>query len=246
MNENAIGLSLIMSPTIQKLATALIATQAALPTVPKDKENPFFHSKYAGLETVMPLALAVLTEHGLGLVQSVGHDANGATTLTTILMHESGEWIGDTQPLLLAKADPQGQGSAITYARRYAVMAMLGLVAEADDDGNAASRPRPATARPKAQAAPLPRNGSPPTPADRPAYDEKTKITDTQIKAIRGALKRMFGDDERAAFEWMQGAQPRATESGTMIHLGELTMAEASTILFAVNEWTAKQKAAQP
>lgn len=141
MNEQNGHRSMAMSPSIENLAVALIAAQTSLPKVPKDKTNPFFGSSYAGLDTVLPAALGVLTSHGLGLVQSVGEDSQGNTTLTTVLMHKSGEWYADTQPLLLVKADPQGQGSAITYARRYAVMSLLGLVAEEDDDGNKASVP---------------------------------------------------------------------------------------------------------
>ena len=131
----------MQSESIKNLAAALIAVQMELPPVTKDRENPYFHSKYVGLDTVMPAALKVLTAHGLGVVQSVGGDGNGGTTLTTMLLHESGEWLSDTQPLLLVKPDPQGQGSAITYGRRYAIMAMLGLVADDDDDGAAASPP---------------------------------------------------------------------------------------------------------
>ncbi len=85
----------------------------------------------------MPAALTLLNKHGLAVTQLVDN-AVDAGSLTTMLMHESGEWISATQPLLLAKADPQGQGSAITYARRYGLMSMLGIVAEDDDDANAA------------------------------------------------------------------------------------------------------------
>lgn len=138
----------MQSESIAALAKALIEVQAALPKVTKDKVNPFFHNKYVGLDTVMPLALEVLNEHGFALVQPLGN-GSAAGSLDTILIHESGEWISGSQPLLLAKDDPQGQGSAITYARRYGLMAMLGLVAEDDDDGNAASPPR--DARPPAQ-----------------------------------------------------------------------------------------------
>lgn len=138
------------SDNIATLAKAIIAVQAELAPVKKDKDNPFFHSRYVGLDTVMPMALALLNKHGLALVQTVGNGidptaiAGVGTTLTTMLIHESGEYIADTQPLLLVKNDPQGQGSAITYARRYGLMSMLGIVAEDDDDGNAASRPSPA------------------------------------------------------------------------------------------------------
>ena len=130
------------SESITALAKALIAVQGELTPVTKDKENPYFHSKYVGLDTVMPMALALLNKHGLALSQVPDQTMNGLSALRTTLMHESGEWMSGVQPLLMAKEDPQGQGSAITYARRYAAMSMLGIVAESDDDGNAASAPR--------------------------------------------------------------------------------------------------------
>lgn len=127
------------SESIKELASALIQVQKKLPKVEKTKTNPFFSSKYVPLEEVMPKALEVLNKNGLTLIQTVGYNLNGST-LTTMLVHTSGEWISDEQPLLLAKNDPQGQGSAITYARRYALMSAVGIVADQDDDGTKASK----------------------------------------------------------------------------------------------------------
>lgn len=137
-----------MSESIKDLAAALVLVQLELTPVTKDKVNPFFQSRYVGLESVMPAALALLSKYNIALAQTVGTAEDGiGTTLSTTLLHVSGEWLTDTQPLLLAKADAQGQGSAITYARRYGLMSALGIVAEEDDDGNKAT-PRP---RQKAQ-----------------------------------------------------------------------------------------------
>lgn len=131
---------MIKSDEIKQLATALLEVQKNLPALKKTADNPFYKSKYSPLDEILPKALAVLSTNGIALVQTVGTAETGDTTLTTTLLHTSGEWLSDTQPLLLAKADPQGQGSAITYARRYALMSMLGLVAEGeDDDANIAS-----------------------------------------------------------------------------------------------------------
>ena len=130
------------SESISALAKSLIQVQKELIPLPKDKSNPYFNSKYIGLDTLMPLALKLLNANGLALVQTPGSGmGDGASTLTTMLIHESGEFISDTQPLLLDKNNSQGQGSAITYARRYSVASMLGIVAEEDDDGNRASPP---------------------------------------------------------------------------------------------------------
>ncbi|HLF77115.1 MAG TPA: ERF family protein [Dehalococcoidia bacterium] len=232
-----------MSDSIKELATAMCTVQANLPTVTRDKTNPFFHSKYAGLDTVMPAALKVLTAHGLALVQTVGQDGNGGTTLTTLLMHESGEWLSDTQPLLLSKSDPQGQGSAITYARRYGVMAMLGLVAEEDDDANAASPAAPKQPQ-KPPSAPRP---APTAPEPARDYDQARPISEGQVRAIRGALGRIFGQGEAkdalGEYLWVKAVQPKACQkSETEIHLGELTMAEASALIAKLNEELSKKE----
>lgn len=126
------------STEIGKLAAALVAVQLEMPTVKKDSVNPFFKSKYADLATVLQALLPVLTKNGLCIVQQVSN-LDGDTALTTTLMHISGEYISATRPLILPKADPQGQGSAITYARRYDAMAIIGMVADKDDDGNKAT-----------------------------------------------------------------------------------------------------------
>lgn len=139
------------SDSIKEIATALIEVQKEMVPVAKTKENPFFHSKYASLDAVMPKALAILNKHNLSLLQTIGLNGD-VTTLTTMLMHSSGEWISDEQPLLLVKNDPQGQGSAVTYARRYALMSAIGMVADEDDDASKAAK---ASAKPTAPSKPI-------------------------------------------------------------------------------------------
>jgi hypothetical protein len=126
------------SEQLNELATALNQAQAEFASVPKDSVNPFFKSKYAALPEVVKTAGPVLGAHGLSVSQFVGREG-GNDTLTTVLLHASGQFISSTMRLHLAKMDAQGQGSAITYARRYSYMAVLGLVADDDDDGAAAS-----------------------------------------------------------------------------------------------------------
>lgn len=128
-----------MESGLDKLAPALVGLQADLKPVEKSAANPFFKSKYAPLPAVMEAVQPLLAKHKLAVSQFVTH-LDGQSALRTLLIHESGQLLEDVQPLLLAKQDPQGQGSAITYARRYGVMAVLGLVADEDDDGNAASQ----------------------------------------------------------------------------------------------------------
>lgn len=122
---------------------ALVEVQSELPVIAKTATNPYFQSRYAPLAEVVAAVSPVLTAHGLCVTQWPRIE-NGQPVLTTILAHSSGEWLSGDMPLLLAKNDPQGQGSAITYARRYAYMSIVGVVADEDDDGNAASRREPA------------------------------------------------------------------------------------------------------
>lgn len=123
------------SESIKELAKALLNFQAKGLKVGKEAENPFFKSKYASLANILDKISAPLSESGLSFTQMPD-----GKSLTTILMHESGEWIEATYEMPIGKPnDPQAVGSAITYARRYALGAILGLNIDDDDDGNKAS-----------------------------------------------------------------------------------------------------------
>ena len=125
------------SEQINELAVALVKAQGEFSAVPKTSVNPFFKSKYADLATVVETATPIVTKNGLAVSQHLAYDGE-MDTLTTYLIHNSGQYISSTMRLHLTKVDAQGQGSATTYARRYAYMAVLGLVADEDDDGNKA------------------------------------------------------------------------------------------------------------
>ena len=132
------------SPSIENIAKAIIAFQVDMESVSKDAENPFFHSKYATLENIISTAKPHLKKHGLSFSQFPDGDS-----LTTIIMHESGELLQATCRMTPKDETPQGRGSAITYLRRYALTGALGIATDEDDDGNAASKP---LVRPKAAA----------------------------------------------------------------------------------------------
>ena len=132
----------MQSPEINELATALVAAQAEFSAVPKVSVNPFFKSKYAALPDVVQSASPVLAKHGLAVSQFITHDESGGDALLTYLIHKSGQFMAYSMKLHLVKDDPQAQGSAVTYARRYSYMSALGLVADEDDDGNSASKPK--------------------------------------------------------------------------------------------------------
>src|SRR4051794_39738370 len=124
------------SISITELAKALGKFQAEVEHVTKDSTNPFFKSKYASLENVISTVRPHLAKHGLSFAQFPDEDG-----LTTTLMHSSGNWIAAHAKLVIKDMTPQGHGSAITYLRRYALSAVLGIATEEDDDGNEASKP---------------------------------------------------------------------------------------------------------
>lgn len=124
------------SETIGALAEALAKAQAEMSFAKKDSENPFFKSKYSDLASCWEACREPLTKNGLAVIQPTSLSEAGVVVETT-LAHSSGEWISSCLLMPLAKRDAQAVGSAITYGRRYALSAMVGLVSD-DDDGEAA------------------------------------------------------------------------------------------------------------
>jgi hypothetical protein len=124
-----------------KIAAALVKAQSQIEGAKKDSTNPHYRNKYADLGAVWDACRDALHKNGFSVVQ-MGELVEGQWALLTILLHESGEQLRGYVPLLNTKGDMQGLGSAITYARRYGLAAIVGVCPE-DDDGNAASeRPR--------------------------------------------------------------------------------------------------------
>ena len=165
--------------THKNITAALAAAQASMGKALKQSNNPHFRSKYADLGTVMDACMPALNANGIAVVQAVKRE-NGEIALYTLLRHaDSGEWLEDGgMPLIVNKNDMQGLGSAITYARRYGLMAMVGIAPE-DDDGNAAS-----AAAPKQQPKP-------------PA-----KISAEQWKEISDLIERTASDEAKLCAYW--------------------------------------------
>lgn len=128
---------MMQSEQINELAAALAKAQGAIKGATKDTKNDFFKSKYADLASVWDACRDQLAANGLSVIQTMDDAERGITVVTT-LAHSSGQWIRGRLTMRPVKDDPQGVGSAITYARRYALAAMVGVAPE-DDDGNAAS-----------------------------------------------------------------------------------------------------------
>jgi|SRR6185503_5992824 len=125
----------------KSLAAALVKAQSEMKGAVKDTVNPFFKSKYADLGSVWEACHKALTDNGFSIVQA-GAFHDGHFFLKTTLLHTSGESLSGEYLIKPTKEDPQAYGSAWTYARRYSLASMVGVISE-DDDGAAASEPAP-------------------------------------------------------------------------------------------------------
>lgn len=173
------------SDSIEHLAAALALAQGEIKPAIKDANNPAFNSKYADLGAVFDAVRPALAKHGLTVVQMPEHSDDALLHLTTRIAHKSGQWIEGTMSIPVSKVNAHGYGSAITYARRYALSAALGIVADDDDDGNKA-----------AEAAPKPRVVGGMTGADvnREAFDALGDEAQAYIVEYAGHIKRLFAE----------------------------------------------------
>ena len=155
---------------------ALVKAQKEFAPALKTSTNPHFKSKYVGLDGCVEAVIDALNNHGIALIQR-NHDCENGVKVETVLLHESGEeFSGGILHVPAIKNDPQAYGSALTYARRYSLMATCGIAPE-DDDGNAASNPK---------VSPAP-NLQPPPLSDKEGNDAiKAMAECTDIEALKG------------------------------------------------------------
>ena len=166
------------SESIALLAGALAKAQLQIEPASKNATNPHFRSHYADLASIWDACRGPLNTNGLSIVQFPCDGEVGRTGLCTMLLHSSGEWISEVVTTRSQKDDPQGLGSALTYLRRYALAAVVGVTATEDDDGNAASTP--ANAR---VSAPAPRPYIPP-PVSPPAVNAPPVAQKASVPAV--------------------------------------------------------------
>ena len=127
----------LQSEKTDLISKALIGAWDKMKVAKKQNDNPFFKSKYADFGSVVDACKSALVSNDLVVTQPTAI-INGQTALVTTLLHSSGQWVRGVYPVNPIKNDPQAIGSAITYARRYALASIVGLVAEEDDDGEMA------------------------------------------------------------------------------------------------------------
>jgi len=193
----------MQSIEIAKLSAALCKAQGAMTGAVKDSTNPFFKSKYADLSAVWDDIRKPFADNGISVVQ-MPCGGVGSVTVITQLTHDSGQWMRSRLTMVPVKHDPQGIGSCITYARRYALAAMAGVY-QIDDDGNSATKP----------------SG---------AIDDKVVIDMKKINALASAANKIVDTDDestgpheaRALYEpltsderiALQGVMKRSTPEG--------------------------------
>lgn len=136
----------------KNIATALATAQQEMGKALKESTNPQFGKPYADLASVKDACLSALNKNGIAVIQPLEVTEGGRYFVLTTFLHSSGESLSCPIPLILGKSDMQGLGSAITYARRFGLMAMAGIAPE-DDDGNAAvaTNPQPKPKAPEAE-----------------------------------------------------------------------------------------------
>jgi hypothetical protein len=169
----------------------MLKVQAEISPAIKDGENPFAKSKYATLNSVVEASRESLLKHGIWLVQYSVPVETGSLGLVTKLVHAaSGQWQASLMVMPLPKADPQGYGSALTYARRYSLASLVGLVTE-DDDGEAAcGRNHPKDSRGKFNGKYRKAGEQTDTPGDGPKTEPKSD-SETDAEQTRELLKSL-------------------------------------------------------
>jgi hypothetical protein len=225
------------SESTKFLTAALVEFHKSEVSVPKSATNPFFKSKYADLWTIKASCDPVLSSLGLVVVQFPGESQfNAGPTLITRLSHgASGEFMEAETPLFMPKDTPQDQGSAITYMRRYAYSAILGIVADPDDDGERAmqrDKPKPRS-----------RSSQPTFVPPAPPLIDQLEDSVQQVRAERaeapnaelatskqlGYLKRLLDQGGYAPSEWTDLIDKVAPPAPEGLH--NLTKAQAGYLI---------------
>lgn len=224
------------SETLGALAAALAAAQGAMGAAGRSAENEHLGSKYADLQSYLAAARPHLAAQGLAVSQGLALDIDaGRVTVTTLLVHCSGEWLESALTLPVGSqkglSDAQSAGSVITYARRYALAAMVGLASE-DDDG--AAKPRQRSQEPRGGAAPSGRPDTRPEPSGastsqrearaEPSVSDAYRETRTPYERLFVALGRLHAT-KADLDDWLDAENKPQVESLSEEHVVALARA---------------------
>jgi hypothetical protein len=175
------------SPETSNLDAALAKAQGEIPNAIKDKINPAFRSKYADLTAIWDACREALSKNGLSVTQWPVHSEDSRLHIITRIAC-AGEWMMAEFSIPVQKPDAHGYGSAITYTKRFALSAALGIATDEDDDGNEASQRDPAPAQPRQQ----PQPPTPQPPREQPQQKQKPWTTKAQMIDCFHSLSRQF------------------------------------------------------
>ena len=218
-----------MSAEIGELASALASAQAELSPAAKNAQNPHLKNRYADIAAVYEAIRETLPKHGLSVSQIIMPHESKAR-VRTLLMHKSGQWLASECLMPLDRnGGPQGMGSAITYARRYSLSAIVGVVSEDDDDAEAAQPRRQQQAQPQQRREPVqPRR---PEPVRQAAPKQQgdghvDMITDAQVKMMMALFNKCGLTVREVRLE-----RVREIVGRNVTTCSELTKDEASAII---------------
>jgi len=232
-----------MCDSLKNLAAALIKAQLDMDPLHKDAKNPHLNSKYATLAGVQEVALPALGKYEIAVLQSVSTDWNESGALVrvgcTLIHAPSGESVVNEIALRPTKSDPQGIGSAITYGRRYLLMAMAGLAPE-DDDGNEASgkqakQPQAQPQRPNASPTPSHRQ---PEATATPASNGNDNAKSKAFKAFQAEGTNLFNGSWNDARHWLiERYTKKMTPDHVRTSANELTDAELVELTSSIKSY---------
>lgn len=183
------------SDSYKNVLAALAKARTNIGPIRKDADNPYFHSKYATLGAIMEAVTPALRAEGIEVIQTSSGDGQSASVYTALVHVATGEYVEGVVvvPMPAEKATAQAVGSAISYARRYGLSTMVGVVADEDDDGNAASGP--------------PKIGVPAkAPFSPPKEAPKAPAADNRLEDIKVIISRLgYGDEDKRKLWKAQG-----------------------------------------
>lgn len=185
------------SSEINEISAALAKAQAEIQNPAKDHVNPHFKNNYADLTAGLNAVRPALSKHGLAVIQATQMDGD-LLSLETRIVHASGQWIASLYPVCKFPVAQQQMGSALTYSRRYALFALVGIAGEDDDDGNEASQDK-VPAKPASRPTPVDRRADP-TPFDTDPALPDSIISDLLMQGDKKAKEGMVG-----LGEWWKG-----------------------------------------
>jgi hypothetical protein len=179
------------SDSIVKIAGALLKAQKSMGDAVKDSKNPFFKSSYADLNAIREVATPAMNAQGITILQPTVMQG-GKNYVNTVLLHESGEYLGSLTEIKNLDGKPQSEGSGISYARRYSLQSLLNIGA-VDDDGEAAMG-RQFVTKPEVKHDKKEINTAPESKASSGQVDTKSSKTDikTDTKVLRQKIKSAF------------------------------------------------------